>query len=67
MGSYCRYCGQRCFVVRRLPEGHGCDDVCAAVGHTLALATCAPGMGHDRAVSGYDHQTAINPTEGAMQ
>jgi hypothetical protein len=50
-GSYCRYCGQRCFVYRVLPGG-------SWSGH---MATCAAGMAHDRAVTGHDHTTAINP------
>lgn len=49
MGPYCRYCDQRCFVLRALPDGH------------LLMATCPAGMAHDRAVTGHDHTTAVNP------
>jgi hypothetical protein len=59
-GSYCRYCGRRCFVLRTLP---------AAVQVTrpavwpadVHLATCAAGAAHDRAAIGYDHTTTRNP------
>lgn len=50
-GSYCNYCGHRCFVLRVLPDG-------TWPGH---LATCAGGMAHDRRALGHDHTTAINP------
>lgn len=50
-GAYCRHCGERCFVLRRLPDG-------SWQGH---MATCVRGMAHDRRVTGHDHTTAINP------
>jgi hypothetical protein len=49
-GTYCRYCGHRCFVDRTLPDF-------SWSGH---LATCLDGMAHDRKVTGYDHTTALN-------
>lgn len=49
-GAYCQYCDQRCFVLRRLPDGK-----------EWHMATCPKGMEHDRAVTGYDHTTAHNP------
>lgn len=49
-GAYCRYCDHRCFVDRVLPDF-------SWSGH---MATCAQGMAHDRAVTGYDHSTALN-------
>lgn len=49
-GAYCRFCGRRCFVDRTLPDF-------SWSGH---LATCTEGMAHDRAVTGYDHTTALN-------
>ena len=51
MGSYCMYCGHRCFVVRTLPD----------TGRTLAMATCPARMDHDQIASGYTFETAINP------
>lgn len=54
MGPYCHYCRNRCFVVRRLPNGR-----------TLGLATCPAGMTRDRRVTGgFDHRTALNPVTG---
>lgn len=50
-GAYCRFCDRRCFVYRKLPDG-------SWSGH---MATCAKGMEHDRAETGHDHTTAINP------
>lgn len=50
-GSYCRYCGHRCFVLRRLPDR-------SWSGH---MATCPDGMAHDRRETGHDHTTAVNP------
>lgn len=50
-GAYCRYCNNRCFVYRVLPDR-------SWSGH---MATCAEGMAFDRAQTGYDHTTAINP------
>jgi len=54
MGSYCKFCGQRCFVVRVVPDG---DEM----GWTGCMATCAAGMAHDLKVTGHTHETAINP------
>jgi hypothetical protein len=51
-GSYCKYCGQRCFVMRLVPN--------STVTH---LATCHKGMEHDRKGTGYDHTTAFNPAD----
>jgi hypothetical protein len=56
MGSYCRYCGHRCFVLRWLPNGG-----------SLHMATCDRGAEHDRTMTGYDYTTAINPYETAGQ
>jgi hypothetical protein len=50
-GAYCKFCNQRCFVYRVLPDR-------SWAGH---LATCLEGMAHDRSVTGYDHTTAVNP------
>lgn len=54
-GSYCRYCGNRCFVYRVVPDG-------SWAGH---MATCPDGMAHDRTMLGFDHKTAINPAARA--
>lgn len=54
MGPYCRFCGQRCFLERVLPDGPD-------AGRTLLMATCARGMEHDRAATGHNHTSAINP------
>jgi hypothetical protein len=51
MGSYCRYCGHRCFVLRQIP----------GAGSSLHMATCRMGAEHDRKKIGYDYTTAINP------
>lgn len=56
MGPYCDYCGRRCFLPRRLPA-----DARTRAGRNLIMATCAKGMEHDLAVTGYTHATAINP------
>jgi len=53
MGPYCDYCGRRCFVTRLLPFKTG----------TLLMATCVAGAAHDRKMTGYDHTTAINPSQ----
>ena len=37
MGSYCKFCGQRCFVVRVIPDG-------PQKGWSGCLATCSGGM-----------------------
>jgi hypothetical protein len=61
MGSYCNYCGSRCFVLRVLPTdapgGHG--------GRQLAMATCPAGMAHDRQMTGYTHRDCINAITGS--
>jgi hypothetical protein len=51
MGPYCQFCDFRCFVERRLPF----------TTDTFLMATCQRGMAHDRAKTGHDHTTAINP------
>ena len=51
-GAYCRYCEQRCFVLRVLPDGR-----------QLHMATCAAGMSFDREQTGFDHTTARNPRQ----
>jgi hypothetical protein len=53
-GAYCRFCGQRCFVLRVIPDG-------PSAGWSGHLATCPGGMAHDRKATGHDHATAINP------
>jgi hypothetical protein len=58
MGSYCNYCGQRCFVVRVIPDG-------AERGRSLAMATCPKGMEHDRKATGHTHLTALHPVTQA--
>jgi hypothetical protein len=40
-GAYCKFCNNRCFVYRILPDG-------PQKGWAGHLATCAPGMEHDR-------------------
>lgn len=50
MGPYCRYCNNRCFVIRVVP-GQG----------EMLLATCRRGMEHDSESCGYDQTTAQNP------
>lgn len=51
-GAYCRYCDHRCFVDRIIPD----------TGREIHLATCPGGKAHDRRVSGYDADTAVNPS-----
>ncbi|HEX5813341.1 MAG TPA: hypothetical protein VFY38_14635 [Pseudonocardia sp.] len=56
MGSYCTYCGHRCFVVRVVPGG-------AHRGWTGCLATCRAGIEHDRReLDGFAVGTSLNPT-----
>jgi len=55
-GSYCKYCGRRCFVYRVMPA-----DARWKPGEGVHLATCAEGAAHDREQTGYDHTTATNP------
>ncbi len=54
-GAYCKFCGQRCFVDRKMPE-----DARWRPGQSVHLATCREGAAYDRQHSGYDHTTAIN-------
>lgn len=54
MGSYCKFCGRRCFVVRIIPDG-------PLRGRSFALATCQRGMMHDLGATGHTHLTAVNP------
>lgn len=51
MGPYCNYCGQRCFVERRIPGTAG----------TILMATCQLGALNDMLKTDYDHVTAVNP------
>ena len=63
MGSYCKYCGRRCFVVRTLPA----DSTSQFAGQSICLATCSRGMEHDRkATGGYDHTNTVNPVTGLV-
>lgn len=61
-GAYCHYCGQRCFVLRILPA-----DARRGANTSMHLATCRPGAAHDRAVTGHDYTTAINPHQTPEQ
>lgn len=54
MGSYCKFCGCRCFVVRVIPDG-------PEKGWRGCLATCQQGMMYDLKKTGHTHLTAINP------
>lgn len=54
MGSYCKFCGRRCFVVRVIPDG-------PKKGWSGCLATCQRGMEHDLAQTGHTHLSAVNP------
>lgn len=54
MGSYCNFCGRRCFLIRIVPDG-------PKIGWSGCMATCEKGMALDRAATGHDHTTAINP------
>ena len=53
-GSYCKFCGHRCFVLRVIPDG-------PQKGWTGHLATCRGGMEHDLKETGHTHLTAVNP------
>lgn len=53
-GSYCQFCGNRCFVDRVVPDG----PQRSWRGH---MATCRDGMALDLKVLGHTHITAINP------
>lgn len=54
-GTYCQYCGNRCFVLRVIPDG-------PSKGWAGHMATCQGGMAHDLAVTGHSCLTAVNPT-----
>jgi hypothetical protein len=54
MGAYCKFCGQRCFVVRVIPDG-------PCKGWSGCLATCQAGMMFDFGKTGHTHLTALNP------
>ena len=53
-GAYCKFCDQRCFVYRVIPDG-------PEKGWGGHLATCQAGMAHDLKMTGHTHLTAINP------
>lgn len=53
-GAYCRFCDNRCFVLRVIPDG-------PEKGWQGHMATCARGMAHDFGKTGHTHETAINP------
>jgi hypothetical protein len=60
-GAYCKFCSTRCFVSRVIPGG-------PLRGRSFHLATCQPGMAHDLKMTGYTHESAVNPVldpEGA--
>lgn len=50
MGPYCNFCGQRCFVVRVIPDGP-----------CTGWSGCQRGMEHDLKKTGHTHLTALNP------
>ena len=54
MGSYCKFCQTRCFVVRVIPDG-------PSKGWSGCMATCQGGMAHYLAKTGHTHLTAVNP------
>lgn len=58
-GSYCRYCGHRCFVERSVMVA----DVVLWRGY---MATCRDGAAHDRHKVGVDHTRAHNPAWGGI-
>lgn len=47
------YCDNRCFVLRIIPGTTG----------EILMATCGAGKDHDQIMTGYTHETAINPRE----
>ena len=55
-GAYCRFCNQRCFVLRMMPQDARWNPT-----QSVHLATCPKGMAYDREKTGYDQTTAINP------
>jgi len=58
-GAYCKFCNQRCFVLRVVPDG-------PSKGWAGHMATCRLGMAHDLKVLGYTHQSSINPVTGPV-
>lgn len=58
-GAYCKFCDNRCFVLRRMPV-----DARWKPGEDVHLATCSQGAAYDRTHTGYDHTTAVNPLAG---
>ena len=60
-GAYCQFCDRRCFVDRRLPS----DASSPYAGQVIHLATCVHGKAYDRAKTGHDAASAINPYVGA--
>lgn len=52
-GSYCKFCGHRCFVYRHVPHRP----------HVTHLATCQKGKEYDRERLGCDADTAIKPDQ----
>lgn len=53
-GAYCKFCGQRCFVYRIVPDG-------PSKGWAGHMATCTEGMRVDLGTLGHTHLTAVNP------
>jgi hypothetical protein len=53
-GAYCKFCAQRCFVLRVIPDG-------PSKGRSFHLATCRDGMVHDLKMTGHTHLSAVNP------
>lgn len=53
-GAYCKFCGDRCFVLRVVPDG-------PSKGWEGHMATCPRGMALDRDKTGHDCTTAVNP------
>ena len=51
-GAYCKYCDQRCFVDRVIPDG-------PRKGWAGHMATCRLGMEHDLKVLGHTYETAV--------
>ena len=52
----CEYCRKPCHVIRRAPGGID-----------VLMATCRKGMNIDRAISGHDHRTLVNPFTGRAE
>jgi hypothetical protein len=54
-GSYCMFCGTRCFVFRIIPDG-------PRKGWSGHLATCTKGKRYDREqTDGWDADNTVNP------